>query len=170
MLSLQPIYPEFLKHIMALARTEAPRYFAKSTTGQSGNPNLDLSTKYQLSSFICARRKAYKELSSTSLYPTLGKDTTLPQYRSQDKHFLATPQSQANKFPVWYFFYGTLASVSKLTSLLSLPENDIPVLHQVMVSGGKIETWGNGKYNALVDGNSGNSVTGFAYRVLSEER
>ncbi|KFX95945.1 hypothetical protein V490_03581 [Pseudogymnoascus sp. VKM F-3557] len=50
-------------------------------------------------------RMAYKELSSQSLYPTLGKDTTLPQFRPQDPHFLSAPPSFGRtqyEFPVWY--------------------------------------------------------------------
>lgn len=34
--------------------------------------------------------KAYKELSDDSIYPTLGKDATLPQNRSQDAHLVKT--------------------------------------------------------------------------------
>jgi hypothetical protein len=74
--------------------------------------------------------RAYKELSPHSLYPTLGKDATLPQYRPQDPHLLDTPASFGrthDQFPVWYFFYGTLASVPKLCILLSLPEGEIPI-------------------------------------------
>jgi hypothetical protein len=116
--------------------------------------------------------RAYKELSSSSLYPTLGIDTTLPQFRPQDSHLLdyAPSFGQAqDQFPVWYFFYGTLASAPKLCSLLSLPEDEVPVLHKAGVTGGKMETWGNGKYNALVDGPESSRINGWAYQVRSEE-
>jgi hypothetical protein len=116
--------------------------------------------------------KAYKEFSPHSLYPTLGKDTTLPQYRPQDPHLLGTAPSfgQAHDdFPVWYFFYGTLADIPKLQSLLLLPEEEQPVLYEASVIGGKVETWGNGKYNALVNGPETRCVKGSAYQVMTEE-
>ncbi|KAL2064458.1 hypothetical protein VTL71DRAFT_4952 [Oculimacula yallundae] len=116
--------------------------------------------------------RAYKELSSSSLYPTLGIDTTLPQFRPQDPqlfdHVPCFGQAQ-DQFPVWYFFYGTLASESKLCSLLDLPEHNVPVLYEANVTGGKMETWGNGKYNALVNGEESIRVHGWAYQVMSEE-
>lgn len=116
--------------------------------------------------------RAHKELSSQSLYPTLGKDTILPQFRPQDPHLLRTAPSfgrTQDQYPVWYFFYGTLASVPKLCSLLSLSEDEIPILHEASVTGGKMETWGQGKYNALVDGPETSRVEGSAYQVMSEE-
>lgn len=116
--------------------------------------------------------RAYKELSSQSLYPTLGKDTILPQFRPQDPHLLSTAPSFGRKqdqYPVWYFFYGTLDSVPKLCGLLSLSEDEIPILHQASVMGGKMETWGEGKYNALVDGPETSRIKGSAYLVTSEE-
>jgi hypothetical protein len=114
--------------------------------------------------------KAYKELSPHSLYPTLGKDASLPQYRPQDLVDTTPSFGRAyDQFPVWYFFYGTLASIPKLQSLLSLPEDEKPVLHETSVMGGKMETWGNGKYNALVDGPEKRCVKGSAYQVISEE-
>jgi hypothetical protein len=115
---------------------------------------------------------AYKELSSQSLYPTLGKDTILPQFRPQDPHLLSIPPSFGpiqDQYPVWYFFYGTLASVPKLCNLLSLSEDEIPILHEASVMGGKIETRGEGKYKALVDGPETSRIMGSAYQVMSEE-
>ncbi|OBT64945.1 hypothetical protein VE03_05682 [Pseudogymnoascus sp. 23342-1-I1] len=113
---------------------------------------------------------AYKELSSQSYYPTLGKETTLPQFRPQDSHLLSASPSfgrTQTQFPVWYFFYGTLASVPKLCTLLS--GDDIPILYEASVIGGKMETWGNGKYKALVNGPEESCIKGSAYRVMSEE-
>jgi hypothetical protein len=51
--------------------------------------------------------KSGKDFSEHSMYPTLGVDTTLPQYRadSVDAKFVPTQ----NQYPVWYFFYGNLA-------------------------------------------------------------
>ncbi|KAG0651400.1 hypothetical protein D0Z07_1674 [Hyphodiscus hymeniophilus] len=115
---------------------------------------------------------AYKELSSDSLYPTLGKDFTLPQYRPQDAHLLTTEPSfgrTQHQYPVWYFFYGTLASVPKLRSLLSLSEEVVVVLHRARLLGGRMKTWGQGKYNALVDALETSCVEGSAYLVASED-
>lgn len=115
---------------------------------------------------------AYKELSSQSLYPTLGKDTTLPQFRPQDPHLLSASPSLGrtqNEFPVWYFFYGTLASVPKLYALLSLSGDNIPILYNASVIGGRMESWANGKYKALVNGPEESCVKGSAYQVMSEE-
>lgn len=117
-------------------------------------------------------KTAYKELSPNSIYPTLGKDFTLPQYRPQDTHLVMTPplfgQTQ-DEYPVWYFFYGTLASVPKLHSFLSLSEEEVPILHRARLQRGKMKTWGMGKYNALVDGLETDYVEGSAYLVRSEE-
>lgn len=117
--------------------------------------------------------KAYKQLSPTSIYPTLGKDATLPQHRPQDPHLLDKKPKfgrSQEQFPVWYFFYGTLASVSKLRSLFGLLEDDPdPFLHEASVKRGRMETWGEGKYNALVDGPETSSIKGSAYQVMSEE-
>lgn len=132
-----------------------------------------LSTQKEMISFrplFVPEGKAYKELSPHSLYPTLGKDVTLPQYRPPD---LDTPGSSFGRphdqFPVWYFFYGTLADAPKLASLLSLPEGEIPILYEASVRGGRMETWGKGKYNALVDGPGTSCIKGSAYQVMSEE-
>jgi hypothetical protein len=116
--------------------------------------------------------RAYKELSSHSLYPTLGKHTTLPQFRPQDLHLLNTAPyfgRTQDQYPVWYFFYGTLASVPKLCSLLSLSEDEIPIFHKASVMRGKMETWGEGKYKVLVDGPETSRTKGSAYQVTSEE-
>jgi hypothetical protein len=59
--------------------------------------------------------------------------------------------------------------VPKLRSVLSLPEGEVPILHEASVKGGTMATWGKGKYNALVDGQQTDCVKGLAYRVMSEE-
>ncbi|TVY86095.1 hypothetical protein LAWI1_G008558, partial [Lachnellula willkommii] len=116
--------------------------------------------------------RAYKELCPDSLYPTLGKDTTLPQHRPQSLHLLEQAPSfgrTSTQFPAWYFFYGTLADVPKLRSLLSLSEDEMPVLHEASVMGATMKSWGLGKYNALVNGPESSCVKGSAYLVVSEE-
>ncbi|KAL8632470.1 hypothetical protein Q9189_001845 [Teloschistes chrysophthalmus] len=130
---------------------------------------------------------AKKDLSPDSLYPTLGRDPTLPQYRPSsaiirdlDTNSVShstfsqgtTPSCPVlqDEYPVWYFFYGTLAEPDRLTSVLSLPEAESPpVLIPASVSGGVIKSW-RGKYRALVDGGDSDVVHGSAYMVTSEER
>lgn len=107
---------------------------------------------------------AKKDLSPGSLYPTLGIDSTLPQYR-------APPQREIvmqNQYPVWYFFYGTLgqADLLKLQELLDL--DFLPQLLPAQVEGGRLEMWG-GKYKALIDEPPEASVPGWAYQVESLE-
>jgi hypothetical protein len=108
---------------------------------------------------------AEKCLNDFSLYPTLGIDTTLPQFRpAQDSH---QPSPKQDEYPVWYFFYGTLADQSRLMSLLDL--SVAPQLIEATVKGGQMKTWG-GKYKALVnETDSGAEVSGSAYQVMSKE-
>ena len=105
--------------------------------------------------------KAHKELSDTSIYSTLGRDATLPQNRFQDIQIIKPNNDDCftpapGQYPVWYFFYGTLAEIPRLRSVLSLGENTTPLLHPASVTGGKMKTWGGGKYNALIDDPCGN--------------
>ncbi|KAF5017106.1 hypothetical protein F66182_11013 [Fusarium sp. NRRL 66182] len=87
---------------------------------------------------------ASKELSSTSPYPTLGLDSTLPQYRLGPD---VTPYPAQNQYPVWYFSYGTLTDPSVISKLFGSEFQ--PQYHAAMIRGGVLKTWG--KYNALVD-------------------
>ncbi|KAF4493676.1 hypothetical protein FAGAP_10198 [Fusarium agapanthi] len=80
---------------------------------------------------------APKDLSSTSLYPTLGLDTTLPQFRPG---LAATPRPSQNEYPVWYFFYGTLADPSVLSKLFG---SDFQAQYTAAkIRGGALKTWG----------------------------
>ena len=117
--------------------------------------------------------KARKDLAPDSIYPTLGLESTLPQHRhssgpSFNSDFPTRPVLQ-DEYPVWYFFYGTLADSVFLGRLLSLPEAESPVLVPASISGGLIKTW-QGKYKALVNGCSTDHVHGSAYKVTSRER
>jgi hypothetical protein len=156
----------------------------ESGTGSSIFCKIDGRTKAAIENWLLNQRSsfrpllvpvgtAYKELDPNSLYPTLGKDTTLPQFRPEDSHLLTTIPSYGpaqEEYPVWYFFYGTLASVPKLCSVFSLTDQDeVPVLRKAIVRGGRMKTWGMGKYNALVDGEERDCVEGWAYLVVSRE-
>lgn len=109
--------------------------------------------------------KAKKDLSATSIYPTLGLESslsfarTLSQYRVSSSHTAVSPRQ--DEYPVWYFFYGALADTVLLTRLLSLLESEPPILTPESISGGLIK-W-HGKYKPLVDGVSTEIVHGSAY-------
>ncbi|KAF5253254.1 hypothetical protein FANTH_1850 [Fusarium anthophilum] len=107
---------------------------------------------------------ARKDLSSTSLYPTLGLDTTLPQFRPGPA---TRPLPAQNEYPVWYFFYGTLADPSVLSKLFG---SDFQAQYTAAkIRDGALKTWG--QYNALVDDPSGiNLVRGQAFLVESREQ
>ncbi|KAE8454115.1 hypothetical protein EG329_005039 [Mollisiaceae sp. DMI_Dod_QoI] len=113
--------------------------------------------------FVRFVEPAPKIFSSISKYTTLGIDTTLPQHRSElgDDTFLPA-QSQ---YPVWYFFYGTLAQPEVLTRHLGLSSE--PQLHPAAIRHGVLRTWA-GKYKALADGPESSCVDGMAYKVSSE--
>jgi hypothetical protein len=110
--------------------------------------------------------KAEKDLSSNSIHPTLGLDATLPQHRPHSNDTTFSPAH--NQYPVWYFFYGTLADTGVLSGLLSLPEAERPVLRPASITGGITKTWAD-KYKALVDGPATARTDGWAYQVVSKE-
>ncbi|KAF5541166.1 hypothetical protein FPHYL_11890 [Fusarium phyllophilum] len=107
---------------------------------------------------------APKDLSSNSLYPTLGIDTTLPQFRPGPA---ATPRPSQNEYPVWYFFYGTLTDASFLSRLFG---SDFQAeYHEATVRGGTLKTWG--RYYALVDDPSHtNLILGKALLIETREQ
>jgi hypothetical protein len=110
--------------------------------------------------------KSSKDLSEHSMYPTLGVDTILPQYRADtvDAKFVPTQ----NQYPVWYFFYGNLAVPDILSRCLGLSEK--PAFTPATVTGGVIKKW-RGKYNALRDSDGAETacVDGWAYLIETEE-
>lgn len=110
---------------------------------------------------------ARKNLSAISIYPFLGVDATLPQHRLATSE--CTPKPQQEQYPVWYFFYGTLAISSKLAEVLQLPEQEVPELHPASVGHGVIKTWA-GKFKAPIDGQSKSTVQGSAYEVQTAEQ
>lgn len=109
--------------------------------------------------------KARKALSAYSTAPMLGVESTLPQYRA-DLGKLTPVPAQA-EYPVWYFFYGTLADPEVLTAQLGLEEP--PCFVPGHVKGGQLRTW-RGKYKALLDGAEANKVFGSAFLVQSREQ
>ena len=79
--------------------------------------------------------EAQKDLSDTSAYPTLGLDITLPHNRPHQDVEIFPAQTE---YPVWYFFYGTLADPQVLSRVLGLPED--PVLEPASLTGGVVKT------------------------------
>ena len=76
---------------------------------------------------LCVRiSEAKKDLAATSIHPTLGIESTLPQHRPSCFQKSISPTPLQDEFPVWYFFYGTLADRSVLTRLLSLSRQNTP--------------------------------------------
>ncbi|KAF2281072.1 uncharacterized protein EI97DRAFT_19540 [Westerdykella ornata] len=94
----------------------------------------------------------------------LGRDPTLPHYRP------SVPASARleDKFPIWYFFYGTLASPERLSRLLDVDLAQLPELKAATLLDGKIQTWA-GKYRALMD-SVGGKVEGWIYPVICEDQ
>ncbi|KAI9669084.1 MAG: hypothetical protein M1831_000676 [Alyxoria varia] len=129
---------------------------------------LDHLSKFQYTPTLVPLRVAAKDLSSRSIHPTLGLDSTLPQHRlsSAATTNIATPHQ--NEYPLWYFFYGTLIDTEKLYRLCgSVTGPLIPA----SVGRGAIKTWA-GRFKALLDapdGEEDSRVVGAAYLVMSEE-
>ncbi|KAL8672107.1 MAG: hypothetical protein Q9168_003413 [Polycauliona sp. 1 TL-2023] len=108
--------------------------------------------------------KARKDLSASSMYPTLGVASCLPQYRANNSDQVFRPAQ--DEYPVWYFFYGTLQDPEILRQCLEI--SDLPEMTPASVRGGILRSW-DGKYKALVDGPDSARVDGYAYQVESPE-
>jgi hypothetical protein len=101
--------------------------------------------------------------------PLLGCDPTLPHHRP------SVPTSPVKQriypeceYPVYYFFYGTLASLSRLSRLFGISSSELPRLEAASLLNGQIRTWA-GKYRALVD-SPGGKVEGSVYPVMSVDQ
>lgn len=112
---------------------------------------------------------AAKDLSAHSMAPMLGVDTTLPQNRLQTDDM--TPRPSSSEYPVWYFFYGTLADTATLRRLFQHIDDKADVeykLHPARVTRARLTTWAD-KYKALIDGPPSSNVQGSAFLVRSRE-
>lgn len=165
-----PRTPELLKSV---ADGEAITSFCR-IVARTKISILEWCAKYhsEFKPSITAVALAHKELCGTSIYPTLGKDATLPQHRPQVPHLEAPLTAENNllqeQYPILYFFYGTLADIPRLKNVLSLETSAVPKLHPAEVRGGRMETWGQGKYNAMIDDPNGR-IKGSAYWVMTKE-
>ena len=168
--------PEHIQSIAGLANPPT------TTTAESSDPNtsstfcyitateehlilqglLNLNISYE-PHFITINM-ASKDLQTTSASPTLGiKEPTLPQHRPCK----STDLIQQDEYPIFYFFYGTLAEPEILARVLELGEQ-VPVLQKAYVKGAEIKMVG--RYKALVDSEVEARVDGWAFLVESEEQ
>lgn len=110
---------------------------------------------------------ASKDLSATSSHPTLGVDATLPQFRP-DNSSSFSPRPAQDEYPVWYFFYGTLADAGVLSRVVVGPGDEKAAADicykRARVRRGRLTCLGE-KYLALVDADEGSVVDGWAYQV-----
>ena len=165
------------EHIQSIAGLTKP---PTTTTAESSDPNtsskfcyitaaeehlilqglLNLNISYE-PHFITINM-ASKDLQTTSASPTLGiKEPTLPQHRP-DKSTNLVLQHQ---YPVYYFFYGTLAEQEILQRVLELGD-PVPVLQKAYVKGAEVKMMG--RYKALVDSDVEARVDGWAFLVENE--
>lgn len=72
------------------------------------------------------------------------------------------------KYPVYYFFYGTLKDPAMLEWILDLPEEEEPELRPAQIIGYALGKWGD--YPALVDSEQEQVVSGSSYIVQSEDQ
>ena len=72
------------------------------------------------------------------------------------------------KYPVYYFFYGTLKDPAMLKWILDLPEEEEPELRPAQIIGYALGKWGD--YPALVDSEQEQVVSGSSYIVQSEDQ
>ncbi|KAI0192828.1 hypothetical protein F4808DRAFT_442630 [Astrocystis sublimbata] len=146
-------------------------------TDDEGNPTsfckVDTAAKNNIFAYLSKNESLYrptfvpysiaaKELSNTSAYPELAVDTTMPQFRLSSTNDQCIVPAQ-NEFPVWYFFYGTLADPIVLGRLLGVR----PSYKEASIRGGLLTTWA-GKYKALID-MPGGHVRGSAFLVQSQD-
>ncbi|KIW57829.1 hypothetical protein PV05_02386 [Exophiala xenobiotica] len=108
--------------------------------------------------------KAKKDLCSHTQAPMLAMELTLPQHRPYHASFEPTPLP--DQYPVWYFFYGTLADPAVLSQHSNLDTS--PSYIPAHVVGGRVRTWA-GKYRALTDA-PGEKVDGSAFLVESRDQ
>lgn len=178
-----PLPPQILRHVKTFlpydTEIQVVQGKGEDTTGDFiiGDPNTTSFIKDYLSKHAshipvtCTKIDiAAKQLDSASHYPTLGLDTTLPQFRP-DRFEEEIDEILQNDYPVQYFFYGTLAEPGRLVRMLDLPF--VPHLEKASVTGGKLKEWKGASgagYKALVNGDEEDIVNGHAFEVQNEEQ
>ncbi|KAI1322545.1 hypothetical protein F5Y16DRAFT_386211 [Xylariaceae sp. FL0255] len=144
---------------------ERAEFCIVDTTGKQSIQKGLTDRKSTTQPFFVRLPEAEKDLSATSHFPTLGIDTTMPQNRLDKAH----PRPGQDEYPVWYFFYGTLAEQDTLSRLLQRGGGiDASELPPAYIFGGKTTTLG--RYRALVHGDMNDEpVIGSAFLVKSRE-
>lgn len=99
--------------------------------------------------------------------PVLGQDPTLPHHRPSKPDL---PERIGPEYvsPVYYFFYGALASYTQLPRLFGVAASELPRLKEASLLDGRVRTWAN-RYQALVH-YPGAKVNGFMFPVASLEQ
>ena len=170
--------PEKIEEIACLPCSPAVVKGVGEDNGEAMFCEIDVHTRQKLLVWVAEKHpsfrptivrlaKAKKDVDSLSLGPMLGVDSILPQYRP-DVELTSQVQPGQEDFPVWYFFYGTLADPDVLSKHVDLCDGR--QLLPASIQGGKLRTWGR-KYRALVDDFSRRpaTVSGKAFLVLSKE-
>lgn len=96
----------------------------------------------------------------------LGRDATLPQYRSNTA--VDTEERPRSEYLALYAFYGTLANLESLAKRFDVDVAWVPPLQCAVCLDGRVRTWA-GKYRALVDA-PGCGVEGDVFVVQSLEQ
>jgi hypothetical protein len=78
---------------------------------------------------------------------------------------MAQSAAQPTEYPVYYFFYGTLAIPSQLMAILDLAET--PELRPAHIFGYAMGRWS--CYRTLLPGTKEDMISGYAYLVTSAE-
>ncbi|KAK3051655.1 hypothetical protein LTR09_007310 [Extremus antarcticus] len=118
---------------------------------------------------IISQSRAPKDFWTRSIPLKIGMDTALPQHRLTN---LTTPPRPAHdEYPVWYFFYGTLADAAILRRLFSELDDETTTyeLYPAAIRGGTLKTASGGRYKALLNGADQDAVDGHAFLVRSKE-
>ena len=169
--------PEDIKN--ALGSTTSPDIRnGVSEIGEAHFCRVDAAGKQLIESWLSQQRIAHrptfireslaaKQLDPHSIYPTLGSDATLPQYRPTGVDDQFCPAQ--DQYPVWYFFYGSLMDPGVLSTQLGHSGDVGADLVPANVRGGVIKSWA-GRYRALVDGTEADIVHGRAFEVRSAEQ
>ncbi|KAK5701859.1 hypothetical protein LTR97_004677 [Elasticomyces elasticus] len=180
-----PFYsPETVRSIVGLSTT--PKVYNASSTTDAADDDDDgeetsrfikvtATTRQALLLWATAHKPSYeplfiadrvarKALAADSMAPMLGIDTTMPQHRLNGAEALP----RQDQYPVYYFFYGTLADTEVLRRHLG---DDVPAGYYTLlpasIAGGRVKMWG--QYRALVDSNQDSVVHGSAFLVQSAE-
>lgn len=117
--------------------------------------------------FTRIQQKALKDFHEDSCFPTLGIESTLPQFRAPD-HATKIPPMQI-QYPVWYFFYGALAQPDVLSRQLQRKCEVGSELRDAYILGGKLRMWGGNEVLVDAVGYGEERVEGMACEILGME-